>query len=140
MTLEALIDGLNEDLAHEYQAVIAYTTYAAEVKGPMRPVFQSLFAKEAAEELEHARFLAAKIVALGGTPTTTAAPVPEAPDLKAMLEALLAAEEDTLKRYATRMQQAEELGDLGLAARLHAMIEDETAHKEELALILEGLR
>lgn len=140
MTRDELIKGLNEDLAHEYQAVIAYTAYAARVKGPLRAVFQPLFAKEAAEELEHAKFLANKIVALGGTPTTAPAPVPEAADLAAMLEALISAEEETLARYAERMRRAEALGDLGLAARLHAMIEDETAHKEELSLILEGLR
>ena len=31
---QSLIDGLNEDLAHEYAAVIQYLTYASAVTGP----------------------------------------------------------------------------------------------------------
>ncbi len=135
---EKLIQGLNQDLAHEYQAVIAYTTFAARVKGPFRPALRAFFLEEAAEELGHAQFLADKIVALGGTPTASPAPVPEARTPRAMLEAVLEAERETLARYAERMRQAEEFGDLGLAARLHAMIEDETQHMEEVEKLLAG--
>ena len=138
MTKEELIKGLNEDLAHEYQAVIAYTTYAARVKGPHRPALREFFLKEAKEELAHAQFLADKIVALGGVPTVEPAPVPPAAGPREMLTAVLEAEDQTIRRYAERMRQAEELGDLGLAARLHAMIEDETEHKEEVEKLLEG--
>ena len=31
---EALINGLNEDLAREYQAIIAYVVYSQAMKGP----------------------------------------------------------------------------------------------------------
>ncbi len=136
--LERLIQGLNEDLAHEYEAVITYTTFAARVKGPFRPALRAFFLEEAAEELGHAQFLADKIVALGGVPTTQPAAVPQAETPRAMLEAILKAETETLARYAERMRQAEEAGDLGLAAKIHAMIEDETHHKEEVEKLLEG--
>lgn len=36
-TRQALIAGLNEDLAGEHQAIISYVTYAALVGGPYRP-------------------------------------------------------------------------------------------------------
>jgi bacterioferritin len=60
-----LIDGLNEDLAAEYQAVIMYRTYAALVSGPWRQELRGFFESEIPDELGHAAFLADKIVAPG---------------------------------------------------------------------------
>jgi len=135
---QKLIDGLNQDLAHEYQAVIAYTVYAAEVTGPFRPTLREFFLEEAADELKHAQMLADKISALGGVPTVEPQPVPQATSARAMLEAVLAAETETIARYAERMAQAEELGELALVAQIHDMIVDETHHKEEVAKLLVG--
>ncbi|MBB6030801.1 bacterioferritin [Oceanithermus desulfurans] len=137
-TKQELIDGLNQDLAHEYQAVIAYTVYAAEVAGPFRPALRDFFLAEAADELKHAQVLADKISALGGVPTAEPAPVAGATTPRAMLEAVLAAETETIERYTRRMAQAEEAGELALVAQLHDMIVDETHHKEEVAKLLEG--
>jgi bacterioferritin len=36
-----LLTGLNEDLAHEYQAVVMYNTYASRVVGPYRKELDS---------------------------------------------------------------------------------------------------
>ncbi len=135
---QELINGLNQDLAREYQAVIAYTTYAAEVAGPHRPALRAFFLEEAADELKHAQLLADKISALGGVPVVEPQPVPQATGARAMLEAVLAAETETIARYARRMAQAEELGELALVAQLHEMIVDETQHKEEVAKLLDG--
>lgn len=137
-TKHELIEGLNQDLAHEYQAVIAYTTYAAEVSGPFRPALRELFLAEAADELKHAQMLADKISALGGVPTVEPARVPQATSPRAMLEAVLAAETETIERYARRMAQAEEAGELALVAQLHDLIVDETQHKEEVVKLLVG--
>ena len=71
---QALIDGMNQDLSAEYQAVVMYRTYAALVSGPSRPELRAFFEGEIPDELGHAAFLADKVVALGGTPTTTPAP------------------------------------------------------------------
>jgi bacterioferritin len=136
--MNKFIAGLNEDLAHEYQAVIAYTAYAAQVTGPFRPALRSFFLAEAADALKHAQMLADKIAALGGVPTVEPAPVPQATSPRAMLEAVLAAETETVARYAERMAQAEELGELALVAELHEMIVDETQHREEVAKMLDG--
>ncbi|WP_457629621.1 ferritin-like domain-containing protein [Oceanithermus sp.] len=136
--IDELIEGLNQDLAHEYQAVIAYTTYAAEVAGPFRPALRDFFLAEAADELKHAQALADKISALGGVPVVEPAPVPQATSARAMLEAVLAAETETIERYTRRMAQGEEAGELALVAQLHDMIVDETHHKEEVAKLLEG--
>jgi hypothetical protein len=87
-----LINNLNQDLADELGAIIQYTTYAAKVTGPYRPQLSAFFLEEVADEQLHAQFLANKIVALGGEPTTTPSPVAAANSNKEMLEAVYAAE------------------------------------------------
>jgi bacterioferritin len=136
---EELIKGLNEDLAGEYQAIIMYTTYAATVSGPHRESLKEFFTTEITDEQGHAQLLSNKIAALGGTPTTKPAPVPEARELRGMLQNVLKAETETIARYSTRMHQAEDLGDFGLVNDLQTVISDETKHKEETEMLLRGL-
>lgn len=133
-----LLEGLNHDLAHEYQAIIMYNTYAAAVTGIHRNELSSFFSAEVADELEHAKFLADKITALGGRAATSAAPVPYTTVAREMVENVAKAEAETIERYVERMRQAEAFGDYGLAARLGDMIADETTHKEEAEKLLHG--
>ncbi len=132
-----LIDGLNVDLANEYAAVITYRTFASAVKGPNRKELREFFMAEIPDELNHAQLLADKIVALGGTPTTKAAPVKFVEGAKGMLEAALADEKATLDRYVARRRQAEETEQFGLAVDLDGVIADESKHRDELSLMLE---
>ena len=134
--VNALIDVLNDDLAHEYQAVIAYNTYAATVSGMNRLELKRFFDSEVPDELRHAQYLANKIASLGGTPTTMPAEVATASDPRAMLEQSLKYERETIPRYVDRMKQAESIGDWGLANDLQDIISDETTHKEELVKLL----
>ncbi|TBH20144.1 ferritin-like domain-containing protein [Thermus thermamylovorans] len=138
MDRETLIQGLNLDLAHEYAAILQYITYAATVTGIHRGELKEFFLGEIQDELRHAQLLADKIAALGGKPTTLPAPVPEAEGPRAMLEAILKAETETIARYVERMKQAEALGDYGLANDLHEIISEETRHKEETEKLLRG--
>ncbi|MFB4475802.1 ferritin-like domain-containing protein, partial [Oceanobacillus caeni] len=85
-------------------------------------------------------YLSEKIKSLGGTPTTSAAEVPQPTDVKDLLEATLKAESDTIKRYETRKQQAENLGLTELVVKLEDLISDETNHKEEIERLLEDPR
>src|SRR5688572_20158762 len=70
----ALIDGLNQDLAAEYQAIVMYVHYSARLTGPYRRELRAMFQTGIADEQRHAQFLADKIVALEGEPTTQPAP------------------------------------------------------------------
>lgn len=135
---KTLINGLNADLAGEYQAVIMYTTYAATVSGPHRPTLKAFFSQEIGEELLHAQYLAQKISSLGGVPTTEPMAVPPANDPKTMLQNILAAEEAAIAEYRKRAEQAEQAGDHGLATHLDSIVEDETEHREETLKILRG--
>ncbi len=136
---EDLIRGLNEDLAHEYQAVIMYATYASMVTGMHRPTLKDFFATEIGEELGHAQLLAEKITALGGKPTTRPAEVAYHSTPREMLEAVREAEAATIERYVERRRQAEAFGDYGLAVDLDDIIRDETGHKEETEKLLRGM-
>jgi bacterioferritin len=136
MEKQDLIAGLNEDLAGELSAVIQYLTYAAKATGPYRPQLVQFFLAEITDEQLHAQYLANKIVALGGEPTTHPRPVPEAADNHEMLQAVLAAERQAIADYTERAQQAEAFGDKGLAVQLEDMVRDESTHAEETERIL----
>ena len=133
---EDLIEGLNQDLAAEYQAVVMYRTYASLVSGPFRPELRAFFESEIPDELRHAAFLADKIVALGGTPTTHMPDVPVTFDNRQMLENALRAEEETIARYTTRVQQAESSGEIAIKVELENLIVDETNHRDDLRRML----
>jgi len=136
MNKQKLIKNLNNDLAGELGAIIQYLTYAAKATGPYRPQLAQFFLAEVADEQLHAQFLANKIVALGGEPTTTPRPVPAAKNNRAMLEAVLAAERQATKDYTQRAQEADAMGDKGLAVQLEDMVRDESGHSEESERIL----
>ncbi|MEX2529790.1 MAG: ferritin-like domain-containing protein [Gemmatimonadota bacterium] len=135
-TMDELIDDLNSDLAAEFQAVITYRLFASLCSGPYRQEIRSFFEREIPDELEHARFLADKIVALGGTPTTEPLPVRITRDNKEMFELALKAETDTIERYERRVAQAAELGLTALKVSLEDLIVDETGHKEDMEMQL----
>ena len=118
MDKQTLLDKLNEDLSNELSAIIQYITYAAKATGPYRPQLAAFFLEEVADEQMHAQFLANKIVALGGEPTTKAA------ELKAG------------KDYTERAEQADAYGDKGLAVALEDMVRDEMGHSEETERML----
>jgi bacterioferritin len=138
--LQTLIEGLNEDLANEYSAVIMYNHNAATVSGLYRQILKPFFQSEIADEQGHALYLAEKIKTLGGTPTTTPKPVKQLTDVREMLEEARNAEVDTIKRYEQRKEQASKLNMTELVVQLEDMIADETKHKEEMDRLLQDNR
>jgi bacterioferritin len=136
MDRKTLIANLNEDLAGELGAIIQYITYAAKATGPYRPQLTSFFLAEVTDEQGHAQFLANKIVALGGEPTTTPREVPAAGSNHEMLEAVLEAERRAVRDYTERAKQADAFGDKGLAVQLEDIVADESGHSEETERIL----
>jgi bacterioferritin len=132
VTMDELLEGLNRDLAAEFQAVITYRLFASLASGPYRQEVRDFFESEIPDELDHAAFLADKIVALGGHPATEPLPVTLTRDNREMFEIALKAETETIERYEKRVQQADALGLTALKVRLEDLIVDETGHKEEI--------
>jgi bacterioferritin len=136
MDKATLIKRLNEDLAGELSAIIQYVIYAAKVSGASRPELVKFFLAEVPDEQAHAQFLANKIVALGGEPTTQPRPVPKAADNHEMLQNVVEAERRAVRDYTQRAGEAEEFGDKGLQVALEDIVRDETGHLEETERIL----
>jgi bacterioferritin len=136
MDKSEMIAALNEDLSGELGAIIQYITYAAKTTGPYRPQLSAFFLQEVPDEQTHAQYLANKIVALGGEPTTKAREVPPAKTNREMVEAVLKAEQRAVADYTKRAKQAEEFGDKGMVVQLEDIVNDETGHKEETERLL----
>lgn len=137
-SLQGLIEGLNGDLAREYQAILMYNQYAALVSGPFRRELRELFRAEVTDELGHAQFLADKIAALGGEPTTCPLSVPKAHSPREMLQNALEGEKRTIDEYLRRIDEADKKRMVGLRVILENQVADETRHMEELELMLAG--
>jgi bacterioferritin len=136
--LDALIKGLNEDLAGEYNAIISYLQYSAKVSGPYRPQLVAFLQAEIPDEQRHAQYLADKIASLGGEPTVEPKPVQVSKDTRQMLEFIYQAEKETVENYQKRIEQAEAAGETGLKGQLEDMLSDETTHRDEVKKILDG--
>src|SRR2546430_15582971 len=85
ITREEMVELLNEDLAREYQAIIAYTIYSQVLKGAAYTDIASELEKHAGEELAHALKISKQIDYFGGMPTTVPKPVKTSDDPKEML-------------------------------------------------------
>ncbi len=131
-----LIDALNEDLAREYQAIIAYVVYSQVMKGAAYMAIAAELELHAAEELQHAITIAKQIDYLGGQPTVTPKPVKTSKDAKDMLRFDLENETDTVRNYRERVRQAEALDEFGLAEDLREIILQEQEHQIDLATAL----
>ncbi len=136
VTRAQLIRLLNEDLAGEYQAIIAYTVYSQMLKGAAYTDIARELELHAAEELQHAIQLAKQIDYLGGTPCVTPKPVKTSSDPVAMLRADLENERTTVGRYRERIRQAETMGEFALSEALRAIIVQEQEHEIDLAAAL----
>ena len=138
MEKQTLIDHLNGDLAAELGAIIQFTIYAAKATGPYRPELANFFLAEVSDEQLHAQYLANKIVALGGEPTTIPRLVIVSDSNRKNLETMLSDEKNIVKRYVERRSEAEAFGDYGLMVQIEDMIRDESNHAEEVERMLQN--
>jgi bacterioferritin len=136
ITRETLIKNLNEDLAREYQAMIAYITYSQVLKGAEYMSIAQELEKHAAQELEHALTIAKQVDYLGGTPTVTPSPVKVSSDNKEMLRADLKNESETIRNYRERIRQCEQLGEYAMAELVREILVQEQEHLIDLATAL----
>jgi bacterioferritin len=136
ITREQMIQLLNEDLAGEYQAIIAYTVYSQVLKGAAYTDIARELEAHAGEELGHAIRIAKQIDYFGGMPAVTPKPVKTSNDPVEMLRADLENERETVGRYRERICQAESMGEFALSETLRAIIVQEQEHEIDLAAAL----
>lgn len=133
ITREKLVELLNEDLAREYQAIIAYVIYSQTMKGAAYTAIADELEVHAGEELSHAIQIAKQIDYLNGTPVTTPKPVKMSDKAEDMLRFDLDNERDTILAYRERIRQAEALGEFALSEVLRKIIAQEQEHLQDLA-------
>ena len=133
---ESLITNLNEDLAREYQAIIAYTVYSQVLKGAAYMNIADELAVHATEELAHALKISNAIDYLGGMPTVQPKPVKTSEKAEEMLRFDLDNERDTIREYRRRLKQAEELNEYALSETIRTVLIDEQDHLVSLATAL----
>ncbi|MFL6448435.1 MAG: bacterioferritin [Bryobacteraceae bacterium] len=134
--LRDLIQGLQEDLSREYQAIIAYTVYSNVLKGAEWMSIASELKKHAQEELQHALIISDQIDYLGAMPNSSPKEVKLSEKPEDMLRFDLDNETQTIKSYRQRVRQAEALGHYALAEQIRKIISQEQEHQHDLATAL----
>ena len=133
---EQLVADLNDDLAREYQAIIAYVVYSQSLSGAQYMSIADELEVHAREELSHALTIAKHVAYLGGTPVAAPKPVKETKDNEAMLRADLENENETIRNYRKRVQQCEALGEYAIAEDIREILRQEQEHQIDLATAL----
>jgi bacterioferritin len=127
---------LNEDLAREYQAIIAYVVYSQVLKGAEYMSIADQLEKHAAQELKHALTISRQIDYLGAMPTVVPKPVKVSDNAEEILRADLQNEIDTIKNYRERVRQCEALGEFAMAEHIREILLNEQDHLIDLATAL----
>lgn len=134
--LDELIQGLQEDLSREYQAIIAYVVYSNVLKGAQWMSIAAELKKHASEELEHALTISDQIDYLGAMPNASPKEVKLSEKPEDMIRFDLDNETETIKAYRKRVKQAEALGHYALAEQIRRIILQEQEHQHDLATAL----
>jgi bacterioferritin len=136
ITRKEMIRLLNEDLAREYQAIIAYVVYSQIIKGAQYQHIAGELEKHAGEELGHAILIAKQIDYLNGTPVVAPKQVKLSDKASDMLRFDLENERVTILNYRERIRQAEAMGEFGLSEVLREITVQEQEHLTDLATAL----
>lgn len=136
VTREDLVKLLNEDLAREYQAIIAYVIYSQVLKGAQYMAIAAELEVHAAEELKHAIAIAKQVDYLGGMPVSAPKEVKVSEKAEEMLRFDLDNEAETIRNYRTRVRQCEALGEYAMAEHLRQILIEEQDHLISLATAL----
>ncbi|HLX63658.1 MAG TPA: ferritin-like domain-containing protein [Planctomycetota bacterium] len=136
ITREGLVRLLNEDLAREYQAIIAYVVYSQVLKGAEYMTIAAELELHAAQELQHALTIAKQVDYLGAQPTATPKHVKLSEKPREMLQFDLDNETETIRNYRERVRQAESLGEYALAEAIRHILSQEQEHQIDLSTAL----
>jgi bacterioferritin len=136
ITRERLAELLNEDLAREYQAIIAYVVYSQVLKGAEYMSIATQLEEHAKQELQHALMISQQIDYLGKMPTISPKPVKTSEDAREMLRFDLENENETVRNYRDRVRQCEQLGEFAMAEQIRKILVNEQDHQIDLATAL----
>jgi bacterioferritin len=133
---DKLVQGLQEDIAREYQAIIQYVIFSQKLDTARYMNIADQLEVHAHQELDHAIAIARQLDYLGAYPVHVPKPVEVSEDNAEMLWADLRAEDTTIRNYRERIRQAEEIGEIALAEILRGIVKEEQDHQIDLATAL----
>jgi len=136
ITRDRLAELLNEDLAREYQAIIAYVVYSQVLKGAEYMDIADQLQLHAKQELDHALAISRQIDYLGKMPAVTPKPVRTSENPREMLQYDLDNENETVRQYRDRVRQCEALGEFAMAEQIRRILVQEQDHQIDLATAL----
>ncbi|MHC4678271.1 MAG: ferritin-like domain-containing protein [Planctomycetota bacterium] len=132
VTQKKLVELLNKDLELEYSAAIQYINHAAVMTGAAYGDIIKELKIHSNEEVQHAMILADQIDYLDGSPSVKVGPIHTSKGNDKMLEQDLDGEEDAIRRYKVRVEQAERLKEFALAQQLRTILATEQEHAMDL--------
>ena len=136
VSVEKLVELLNEDLGTEYQSIVQYTNHIATITGAEYLSILDELKVHLGQELSHAQILAEQVSFLGGEPRTTVPSVERASDSRIALKEDLHLETTQLERYRQRFAQANELELADVAEALRPLLEQTQEHVRDLKMAL----
>lgn len=146
MDIDKLLTLLNKAYADEWLAYYQYWVGAKVVRGPMKEAVIAELDQHAADELNHATLLSARIIQLGGTPlltpqewykmTNCGYDAPSDPFVRTVVEQNVKGEQCAIAVYKKMMDLTEgkDMVTYNLALQI---MQDEVEHEEDLQALLE---
>jgi len=132
ITLGKLVELLNIDLELEYSAAIQYINHAAVMTGAAYGDIIKELKVHANEEIGHAMVLSDQIGYREGSPSVNVGEIHTSEDNDQMLQQDLKGEDDAIRRYKIRVEQAEQLKEFALAQQLRNILAVEQEHAMDL--------
>jgi bacterioferritin len=132
ITIDQLVELLNHDLELEYSAAIQYINHSAVMTGAAYGDIIKELKIHTNEEIQHAMILADQIDFLEGKPSVMVGEIRTSQDNQEMLRQDLEGEQDAIRRYKIRIEQAEELKEFALAQQLRSILANEQEHAMDL--------
>lgn len=136
VTRKQLVQGLQEDLAREYKAIIQYVIFSQKLDGARYMAIADELEQHAHQELDHALAVSRQLDYFGTYPVHEPAPVRVSDNNEDMLWFDLQAEDETIRNYRERIRQAQELDEFALAEVLQGIVRQEQDHQIDLATAL----
>lgn len=135
MDNEKIVELMNRAIELEYQAFMQYFYQSLTLKGYSTMAMAQFLAAEADIELNHAKTLAEKVVALGGTPTSKIAEVKIGETPEEMIKFDLEREDSAIKLYRELKELTKE--DDALHRLIDDILIDELKDRDEFLNMLE---
>lgn len=133
---QQLVEGLQQDLAGEYKALIQYIIFSQKLDKAQYMNIADQLSEHAHQELDHALAVSRQLDYLGAYPVHEPKPIEVSESNEGMLWADLRAEDETIRNYRERIRQADALGEIALAEILRGIVRQEQDHQIDLATAL----